>query len=119
MLPLRQANGEPAPSQSGRGELELSNVMTAPVQDVAQLAFDAAAGAIDDLEASREQTRDVFSQQRLAGAHLRMAELQREGLGPSEEISAHLDAAERWYRAGGDAYAWRLPTIATLRAPTP
>src|SRR4051812_22121822 len=30
MLPLPQANGDPAPSHSGRGELESSNVMTAP-----------------------------------------------------------------------------------------
>src|SRR3954468_21640309 len=30
MLPLPQANGDPAPSHSGRGELESSNVITAP-----------------------------------------------------------------------------------------
>src|SRR5262245_56828659 len=30
MFPLPQANGDPAPSHSGRGELEASNVMTAP-----------------------------------------------------------------------------------------
>src|SRR5690348_15116049 len=30
MLPSRHGNGAPAPSHSGRGELELSNVITAP-----------------------------------------------------------------------------------------
>src|SRR3954468_6453103 len=30
MLPLPQANGDPEPSQSGRGALESSNVITAP-----------------------------------------------------------------------------------------
>src|SRR4051794_16866251 len=32
MLPLPQANGAPAPSQSGRGALELSKVITEPAR---------------------------------------------------------------------------------------
>ena len=74
--------------------------------------------AIADFEASRAQTRDVFGQQRLAAAHVRMGELLALGLGDREEISTHLDAAEAWYRASGSAYAWRLATIRLLRSRT-
>ncbi|HEY0133581.1 MAG TPA: tetratricopeptide repeat protein, partial [Nannocystis sp.] len=71
--------------------------------------------AVADFEASKAQASDVYGEQCLARAHLRLAELLARGFGAKEAISRHLTAAETWYQAAGPAYAWRLQALADLR----
>jgi tetratricopeptide (TPR) repeat protein len=51
----------------------------------------------------------------LSRARLALAEsVAALGSDPGPGLAA-LDAAEAWYRAGGEAYAWRMPELAALR----
>jgi hypothetical protein len=75
--------------------------------------------AVADFEASRAQARDVYGQQLLARAHLGLARLLTNSGGSIEEISLHLDEAERWFRAHGAAYSWRAPSLREVREALP
>lgn len=74
-------------------------------------AMAALRAAVVDFVAVAEQGGDVFTQQQLASARVRLVELHARGLAPAEEISLDRAAAEAWYRAAGPAYLWRLDAL--------
>jgi tetratricopeptide (TPR) repeat protein/predicted Ser/Thr protein kinase len=64
--------------------------------------------AIADFVAAADLGRDVFGQQGLALARLRLAGLFTKTGRDEAEISPLISAAVEWYRAGGDVYNWRI-----------
>ena len=73
--------------------------------------------AIDDFAAVAAEARDVLRDQRLARARVALVQVSLAGQ-PSartlERAGQLLADAERWYRDGGDAYAWRLAEVRQL-----
>ncbi len=81
-------------------------------------ALAALSNAVAHFEGAAAGASDVVLQQRLAGARLALAThlLAGTASGPQRERAADLlAAAEQWYRAAGDGYAWRLDQLAAVR----
>ncbi|MDC0675778.1 serine/threonine-protein kinase [Nannocystis radixulma] len=81
----------------------------------ARAAFEA---AIDEFVAAAATSSSVFSDQQLARARVAHAELARAV--PHDPVLRqralhNLDEADRWYAAGGEAYAWRRHHLRALR----
>jgi tetratricopeptide (TPR) repeat protein/predicted Ser/Thr protein kinase len=97
-----------------RAELELVLGLNLQAIGAASAARDVLARSVDDFAFVADKTRDVLLPRALARARLALAEALIADHQPAL-AAAPLDAAESWYRAAGDGFAWRLGPIAALR----
>ena len=114
---LEASPGDEWWQRRSRAELELLHGLLLAAAGDLDSAERALQASIDDFTAVADEARDVLRHQRLARARVALVHALLAGHPSSETLDrahAQLAAAERWYRDGGDAYAWRLGELKEL-----